>query len=149
DFGLAKRLDNDTEKTRAGAILGTPSYMAPEQAQSRPEDIGPATDVYALGVLLYEMLTGRPPFQATQLLDLLEQVRRDEPVAPSRLQPRVPRDVNNICLTCLRKEPSQRYATALALAEDLRAFLAGAPVQARVAGKWERAGRWLRRRPAA
>jgi WD40 repeat protein len=148
DFGLAKRLDVQVDQTQLGLILGTPSYMAPEQAQGHSHDLGPAADVYALGAVLYELLTGRPPFQAATVLVLLEQVRAQEPVAPTRLQPRLPRDLETICLQCLRKEPRKRYASALDLADDLRRFLNGEPIRARPAGAWERAVKWARRRPA-
>src|SRR5262249_30205327 len=142
DFGLARALaagadDSSLEwDTQSGAILGTPSYMAPEQvADSRTA--GPAADVYALGSILYECLTGRPPFKPATPLEPLEQVRRQEPVSPRRLQPGVPRDLETICLRCLHKEPRRRYASALALADDLRRFLDGKPVLARPTPVWE------------
>jgi WD40 repeat protein len=147
DFGLAKR--HQTDLTVSGAILGTPSYMAPEQTvDSKRAD--PAVDIYALGAILYEMLTGRPPFQGATELETLEQVRLQEPVAPIQLQGKTPRDLQTICLKCLQKEPRRRYGTALALAEDLGRFLAGEPIQARPVGRLERAWRWCQRnRPAA
>jgi WD40 repeat protein/predicted Ser/Thr protein kinase len=148
DFGLAKRLDVPADQTQPGLILGTPSYMAPEQAQGHSHDLGPAADVYALGTILYELLTGRPPFQAATVLVLLEQVRAQEPVPPTRLQPRLPRDLETVCLKCLEKETHRRYASALDLADDLRRFLTGEPIRARPAGAWERAVKWARRRPA-
>jgi serine/threonine-protein kinase len=147
DFGLAKRLDGEAGPTRTGAVMGTPSYMAPEQAGA-PGAVGPATDVYALGAILYEMLTGRPPFKAATALDTVLQVVSEEPVPPSRLQPKVPRDLETVCLTCLRKDPARRYARALDLAEDLRRFQAGEPILARPTSWWERAVKWARRRPA-
>ncbi len=147
DFGLAKRLADDSSKTQSGSVMGTPSYMAPEQAAGRVEDMGPATDVYALGAILYDALTGRPPFKGATVADTLNQVRNDEPMPPSRLQPRVPRDLETICLKCLQKSPRKRYASAQALAEDLRRFLAGEPILARPMGRPERLWRWCRRNP--
>jgi tetratricopeptide (TPR) repeat protein len=146
DFGIAKRLEEDS-RTRTGAILGTPSYMAPEQAEGRVRDIGPPTDVYALGAILYELLTGQPPFGGDTLLQTLELVRAQEPKPPSRLRPKVPHDLETICLKCLQKEPGRRYPTAQALAEDLRRFLAGEPIAARPVGTAERVVKWARRRP--
>jgi tetratricopeptide (TPR) repeat protein len=147
DFGLARRLDEDSQ-TRTGDVMGTPSYMAPEQAAGKVHEIGPPADIYALGALLYEALTGRPPFRGATLLETLEQVRGTEPVPPRRLQPSVPRDLETICLKCLEKEPKKRYPSADALANDLRRFLAGEPIQARPATAWERGWKWARRRPA-
>jgi WD40 repeat protein/predicted Ser/Thr protein kinase len=148
DFGLAKQLDAESAgQTGSGTILGTPSYMAPEQAEGQAHVVGPAADIYALGAILYEMLTGRPPFKGETVLDTLGQVRSEEPVPPSRLQPKTPRDLDTVCLKCLQKEPRRRYATAQALADDLRAFLEGRPIQARPTGPWEQAMKWARRRP--
>jgi tetratricopeptide (TPR) repeat protein len=149
DFGLAKRLDDDSGRTESGAILGTPSYMAPEQARGRADLVGPAADVYALGAILYACLTGRPPFQGATPLDTLEQVRRREPVAPRRLRAHVPADLETICLKCLHKQAGRRYASARELADDLRRFRAGRPVVARPVGRAERALKWARRHPAA
>jgi WD40 repeat protein/serine/threonine protein kinase len=148
DFGLAKRLDADKGPTQTGAVVGTPNYMAPEQAAGQGKAVGPAADVYALGALLYELLTGRPPFKGPTPLDTVLQVLADEPVPPARLQPRTPRDLETICLRCLRKEPARRYASALDLADDLRRFRSGQPVRARPTRPWERAAKWARRRPA-
>jgi serine/threonine protein kinase/TolA-binding protein len=148
DFGLAKQLEEESGQTRSGAILGTPSYMAPEQAQGAVHSIGPASDVYALGSMLYETLTGRPPFRAAKPLDTVQQVISQDPVPPSRLNPKVPRDLETICLKCLQKEPRKRYASAEALAEDLRRFQASEPIEARPTPMWERAWKWARRRPA-
>jgi tetratricopeptide (TPR) repeat protein len=148
DFGLAKCLDTDSGQTRVGEVMGTPSYMAPEQASGQVQDIGAAADVYALGAILYELVTGRPPFRAATATETVRQVLTEEPVAPSRLQPALPRDLNTICLKCLEKEPRKRYASALELAEDLHRFVAGEPVRARPAAAWERALKWARRRPA-
>jgi eukaryotic-like serine/threonine-protein kinase len=147
DFGLAKKLDADAGQTRTGAVMGTPSYMAPEQADGK-KDVGPAADTYALGAILYECLTGRPPFKAATALDTVMQVVADEPVPPRQLQSKTPRDLETICLKCLEKQPGRRYATATELAEDLRRFQAGEPVRARAVGMMERAGKWTRRRPA-
>jgi serine/threonine protein kinase len=147
DFGLARLLDGTAERTRTGAILGTPSYLAPEQAEGK-KDVGPAADIYALGAILYECLTGRPPFQGESTLHTLDQVRRHEPVRPRLLQPGVPRDLENICLQCLQKEPGRRYPSAAGLADDLGRFLEGRPVQARPAPVWERVLKWVRRQPA-
>jgi tetratricopeptide (TPR) repeat protein len=149
DFGLAKRLDNPDGQSVTGDIMGTPSYMAPEQALGRVREIGPATDIYALGAILYELLTGRPPFKGQTMSDTLQQVKTVEPVPPRRLQPKVPRDLETICLKCLRKEWRRRYPTALALASDLRRFRNGEPITARPVSSWERANKWARRRPAA
>jgi tetratricopeptide (TPR) repeat protein/tRNA A-37 threonylcarbamoyl transferase component Bud32 len=148
DFGLAKRLDGDSGQTRTGVVMGTPSYMAPEQALGKTKEIGPAVDIYALGAVLYEALSGRPPFRGTTIWETLDQVRTQDPVPPGRLQPKVPRDLETICLKCLHKEPARRYATALDLARDLQCFLEGRPIQARPVSAWGRAYRWARRRPA-
>lgn len=147
DFGLAKRLDSDQGQTASGAILGTPSYMAPEQAEGRNKRVGPATDVYSLGAILYELLTGRPPFLAETPFDTIMQVSRQDPVPPSRLNAKVPVDLETICLKCLRKEPERRYPTAAALAEDLARFREGRPILARPVGPIERGWRWCRRNP--
>jgi WD40 repeat protein len=149
DFGLAKQLDSEHGQTRSGAVVGTPSYMAPEQAAGKSKEIGPATDVYALGAILYECLTGRPPFKGATPLETLELVRQAEPVPPSRLTPRLPRDLETICLKCLHEEPAGRYASARDLAQDLRRFLDGRPVHARPVGPAGRLWRWSRRHPAA
>ncbi len=148
DFGLAKQLDAEHHHTDTGQLLGTPSYMAPEQAEGRRRDIGPALDVYALGAILYELLTGRPPFKGTTKLETLELVRTEEPVPPRQLQPRLPRDLETICLKCLRKEAGKRYASAAALGQDLERFLAGEPIQARPVRLAEKLIKWVRRRPA-
>jgi WD40 repeat protein/tRNA A-37 threonylcarbamoyl transferase component Bud32 len=148
DFGLAKFLDEQDGQTRTGAVAGTPSYMAPEQASGRTKEAGPATDVYALGAILYKLLTGRPPFHADTAINTLQQVVTEEPVAPTRLQSKVPRDLETICLKCLEKETSRRYRSALELAEDLCRFQIGEPIVARPTPVWERAWKWARRRPA-
>ena len=148
DFGLAKKLDDVTGQTQTGSILGTPSYMAPEQAGGRSKEIGPPADTYALGAILYELLTGRAPFKAATSLDTVLQVVSEEPVPLRRLQAKVPRDLETICLKCLQKEPTKRYVSARLLAEDLRHFLAGEPIRARPTPAWERGLKWARRRPA-
>jgi eukaryotic-like serine/threonine-protein kinase len=148
DFGLGKRLDNGAGATRSGELMGTPSYMAPEQARGRTRLIGAATDVYGLGAILYELLAGRPPFHAETPLDTVLLVLNAEPVPPSRSQPRIPHDLETICLKCLRKEPEDRYADGAALAEDLRRFLAHRPINARRVGPLGRARLWWRRKPA-
>ena len=147
DFGLAKRLDIG-QQTQSGQIIGTPDYMAPEQASGKGNRVGPAVDIYSLGAILYELLTGRPPFQTASALETLEQVRQQEPVSPRRLQPQVPRDLETICLKCLAKEPGKRYASALALAEDLRRFLSDEPIKARPPSLGERCARWVRHHKA-
>jgi tetratricopeptide (TPR) repeat protein len=146
DFGLARRLDGVSTGTQTGAVVGTPSYMPPEQARGEP--VGPAADVYALGAILYEMLTGRPPFLGPDAYAVLTRVLHEEVVPVRRLQPALPRDLETICLKCLRKEPGTRYASALELAEDLRRFQQGEPILARPAGRAERLAKWARRRPA-
>jgi serine/threonine protein kinase len=144
DFGLDKRLDADQGQTQTGVVLGTPHYMAPEQALGRTRHAGPATDVYALGAVLYEMLTGRPPFTGSSLLETLEQVREHDPVPPSHLQPAVPPDLEVICLKCLHKSPADRYAGADELAADLRAYLDGEPIRARPLSTGEQIVRAIR-----
>jgi tetratricopeptide (TPR) repeat protein/tRNA A-37 threonylcarbamoyl transferase component Bud32 len=147
DFGLAKRLEDDSHQTKSGALLGTPSYMAPEQAAGKTKEVGPLADLYALGAILYEMLTGRPPLVGTTMAETLDLVQNKEPLPPSRLQPGVPRDLETICLKCLQKEPAKRYPTTEALADDLARFLAGDPIQARPVSRLERAWRWCKRNP--
>jgi serine/threonine-protein kinase len=149
DFGLARRMAGETALTQSGVPLGTPRYMAPEQARGQTRAIGPAVDVYALGAILYELLTGRPPFQGETPAETLLQVIQQEPVPPARLNPGVPRDLETICLKCLHKEPQRRYASAQALADDLVRFQEGCPIQARPVGWVERSWRWCRRKPAA
>jgi WD40 repeat protein/serine/threonine protein kinase/tetratricopeptide (TPR) repeat protein len=148
DFGLAKQLEEGAGQTHTGAIMGTPSYMAPEQAEGRVKDVGPRADVYALGAILYEALTGRPPFRGTTPWQTVLQVRDRGPVPPTQLQPGVPRDLETICLKCLQKDQARRYDSAHELAEDLRRFLAGEPIHARPVGTIERALKWMKRRPA-
>ena len=131
DFGLAKRLDLPEGKTHDGSIMGTPNYMAPEQAAGNSKEIGPATDVYALGAILYECLTGQPPFKGHSLAETLDQVRHQEAISVRQLQPRVPRDLETIAMKCLRKEKENRYPSAQELADDLGRFLEGKPILAR------------------
>ncbi len=147
DFGLAKSIENDSDLTRTHSILGSPNYMAPEQADGHARDVGPTADVYALGTNLYELLTGRPPFVGPTILATLDLVKNVEPVAPRYLQPDVASDLETICLKCLRKEPQQRYESAEALAQDLARYLDGKPILARPTPHWERAWKWVRRRP--
>jgi WD40 repeat protein/tRNA A-37 threonylcarbamoyl transferase component Bud32 len=148
DFGLAKRLGSETGQTQSGAVVGTPSYMAPEQAAGKVGAVGPAADTYALGAILYELLTGRPPFKAETPMDTLLQVLDDEPVRPRRLNPKIPADLETICLKCLEKQPPRRYHSARALADDLRRFLDDEPIRARPMTLLGRTAGWMRRRPA-
>ena len=147
DFGLAKRLDEDSGQTKSGTLMGTPSYMSPEQASGDTHAIGPLADVYALGVILYEMLTGRTPYVGVSILDTLQLIRSQEPLPPGRLVPKIPQDLETICLKCLQKEQAKRYAGADELAADLHRFLDGEPIKARPVGPAERAWRWCRRNP--
>jgi WD40 repeat protein len=150
DFGLAKLMvEGEPDQTGTGMIVGTPCYMAPEQAAAKNKEVTTAADVYALGAILYEMLTARPPFRADTALATLEQVRTREPVPPRRLHAEVPRDLETICLKCLHKDPRRRYVSAHGLAADLRRLLAGEPIQARAVGPSERLLKWAKRRPAA
>jgi tRNA A-37 threonylcarbamoyl transferase component Bud32 len=149
DFGLAKRLEVDDGHTRTGQIMGTPSYMASEQAQGLTRQIGPPADIYALGAILYEMLTGRPPFKGASMMETLHQVVYDDVLPPSRIQLRLARDLETICLKCLEKEPPKRYGSAAELADDLHRYLDSRPIRARRTPLWERAAKWVRRRPAA
>ncbi len=148
DFGLAKRIEVGTDLTLSGTVLGTPSYLAPEQARGEGKHVGPLTDVYALGAILYECLTGRPPFHAAAHVDTLYQVIEKDPVPVRSLQPMVPPDLETICQKCLQKDPRRRYPSAEALADDLGHYLAGEPIVARPAGRLERTWRWCRRYPA-
>ncbi|MBX9625446.1 MAG: protein kinase, partial [Gemmataceae bacterium] len=147
DFGLAKRLESDASQTRSGTLMGTPNYMAPEQARGDTHSVGPSADVWALGVILYECLTGRTPFVGTSIINTLRQVQGHEPVPPSRLEPGTPADLETICLKCLQKEPAKRYDGARELADDLARFQAGRPIVARPVGAAERLWRWCRRNP--
>jgi eukaryotic-like serine/threonine-protein kinase len=147
DFGLAKRQTDAVSLTKTGELLGTPNFMAPEQLTGHPADVGPACDVYALGATLYALLTGRPPFQAATVADVLRQVVDNEPTLPSALEVEIPCDLESIALKCLEKSPSSRYASAQDLANDLVQFLADRPIVARRSTTWERLARWRRRNP--
>ncbi len=146
DFGLAK-LRTSSDLTRSGDVLGTPSYMAPEQTRGKSSEVNESADIYGLGAILYEGLTGRPPFRAETTLATVLQVEQEDPIPPRRLQPTVPSDLETICLTCLRKEPSRRYPTAKALADDLRRFQEGQPIHAKPTSAVDRVRKWIRRRP--
>ena len=146
DFGLAKQVDASGELTQSGAIVGTAGYMAPEQARGE-RTITTAVDVYSLGAILYELLTGRPPFRGATPAETILRVRADEPVRPTAIRPDVDRDLETVCLKCLEKDPLRRYPSAAALAEDVRRWLAGLPITARPAGPAERLWRWCRRNP--
>jgi serine/threonine protein kinase len=155
DFGVAKCVAGDGEApgfrsaTVTGEVIGTPQYMAPEQAATPRQPVGPTADVYALGAILYELLTGRPPFTGKTSLDTVLQVLYNDPLLVTSLQPNVPRDLETICLKCLRKEPRKRYGSALELAEDVQRFLRDEPIQARPATAVEKLWRWVRRHPVA
>jgi WD40 repeat protein len=149
DFGLAKRAETPDGPTETGMVVGTPAYMAPEQAAGQGNRLTTAADVWAVGAILYELLTGQPPFKAATVADTLLKVRLDDPTPPRVLRPGVPRDLETVCLKCLRKNPAERYAGAGELADDLDRFLTGEPILARPAGRWERAVKWVRRHPAA
>ncbi len=146
DFGLAKRVDGSRELTQSGAVLGTASYMAPEQARAE-KALTTAVDVYSLGAILYELLTGRPPFRGANPTETILQVMEREPPRPRALRPEIDRDLETICLKCLEKEPLRRYGSAEALADDLHRWLARLPITARPVGNLERAVRWCRRNP--
>ena len=148
DFGLAKLREIEADETKSRIACGSPPYMAPEQAEARAHDIGPATDVYGLGTILYELLTGRPPFSGKSDLETLRKVVADEPVSPRKVRPGVPRDLETICLKCLSKRPENRYHTAAALAQDLERYLEGRPIEARPVPVWARGWKWARRKPA-
>jgi tRNA A-37 threonylcarbamoyl transferase component Bud32 len=147
DFGLAKFIERDDDLTQTGAAMGSPSYMPPEQAAGRQDQIGPQSDVYSLGAILYELLTGRPPFRAETPMATMRQVMESDPVAPHKLNPGLPPDLDTICLKCLEKNPARRYPSARALAEDLDRFLKHEPIQALPVAVLRKAESWLRRHP--
>ncbi len=147
DFGLAKNMESESGLTRTGSVMGTPSYMPPEQAGGKNDQVGPRSDVYSLGAMLYCLLTGRPPFQAANPLDTLLQVMTTEPVPPRQLNPQVPKDLETICVKCLQKDPSRRYESATALAADLGRYHRGEPIHARSISRSERTWRWCKRNP--
>ena len=148
DFGLAKLLDTTGDETVTGTLLGTPSYMAPEQATGRTAELGTATDVYGLGAILYELLTGAAPFRGGSSIETLRQVLHEEVVPPHKLRKNIDRDLEAICLKCLEKQPQLRYQTVRELALELRRYLAGEPIEARPATPIERLSKWCRRKPA-
>ena len=148
DFGLAKRLEAETDLTLSGQVLGSPNFMSPEQATAKRGTVGKRSDVYSLGAILYHLLTGRPPFQGETLTDVLQQVMNEDPLAPHLLTPRVPHDLETICLKCLEKDPSGRYQTAQELADELNRFLRDEPIVARPINQFEKTWRWCRRKPA-
>ena len=147
DFGLAKRLEDESGQTASGSIMGTPSYMSPEQAGRQQGKIGPPTDVYALGALLYCLLTGRPPFQSSSVMDTVLQVLEKEPVPPHQLVPGLDKNLETITLKCLQKDPGRRYQTAEEVADELQRFINHEPILARPVSAPERAWRWCRRKP--
>lgn len=148
DFGLARRLsDSAMRATHTGQVLGTPTYMSPEQATGQ-SDVGPASDIYAIGVILYETITGRPPFQAATFVEAVEFILNRDPLPPSKLNPKLPRELDAITFKCLEKRPAQRYASCAELADDLQCFLEGKPIRARTQGYLQKAVRWARKYPS-
>jgi WD40 repeat protein/tRNA A-37 threonylcarbamoyl transferase component Bud32 len=148
DFGLAKRIESNVEMTATGVVMGTPSYMSPEQAQGNNKELTTASDIFSLGAILYRLITARTPFTGDSAFEIIRHVIESEPARPAAVNPKIDRDLESICLRCLEKEPKRRYASAEALAADLRSWLEGRPVEARPVSDWERRWKWVRRHPA-
>jgi len=147
DFGLAKIAESGTDVTQTNTVMGSPAYLSPEQASGQTKNLTTAADVYSLGAVLYELLTGRPPFQGESALEIMQQVVGREPISPRVIQSHIDRDVETICLKCLEKDPAQRYGSAEALADDWERWLRHEPILARPSNAWERTRKWAKRNP--